>query len=333
MEKKNSISLIEQIKRNEELPPQEYIWRSITPGSLGFVFGPPKSGKTTFCENLAMSIAFSLSAFFGYEIESNAQRKVLFISMEEYWRSRVTRNAKQISVINDIQDYAQNYVVPDEVFPRVFINNRELKEHLQEIIDETKPNVLFIDSMTRIATKDIEDSSTSGAISLLLRELANANNVAIVVIHHTHKLNGNGITIDSLAGSRVLAQEADWMIGINKTLSGQRYFKEVATRYGQEKEDVILFDIDQNQWLRPIEEMTENDVLELKDRRRKPDKYAPILNELKMAYTTNITYTQSELIDKLKGTLEKSSVYNYIKDLERLGKVKTDGQIIHWVQQ
>ena len=329
-EKKYSISLTEQIKKHEELPEQEYIWRSITPGSLGFIYGPSKSGKTTFCENLGMSIAYGGKDYFDAEIKYDKPCKVLFISMEEYWRQRSERNKKQISQIVIPEELSENYVVVNENFPRIFIGRDELKNRLQEIIDEVKPSVIFIDSMTRMATKDIEDSTVSGEIGVALRELANTNEVAIVVIHHTHKMNGRAITIDSLAGSRVLAQEADYMIGINRTETGHRYYKEVATRYGQEKEDVVLFDIDENQWLKPIEEMPEFKLLELKDRRRKPKKYDPILNELNVAYETDTTWTVPELRDKLvsSGTMQKSTFYKYLDHLEKMNIIKTESNKI-----
>jgi len=327
-EKKYSISLVDQIKKHKELPPQEYIWRSITPGSLGFVYGPSKSGKTTFCENLGMCIAYGLNEFFWSKIESKEPSKVLFISMEEYWRQRIERNIKQCEKLQVPEELKDNFEVVNEEFPRVFTDNGELKNRLQEIIDETKPKVVFIDSMTRMAAKDIEDSTVCGAIAVVLRELANDNGISIIVIHHTHKLNGGGLSIDSLAGSRVLAQEADFLIGINRTTNGIRYYKEVATRYGQEKEDVIEFDIDDNQWLQPIADLPEHKILELKDRRRNPSNVNKIVSEIKKSYENNVTISAPELIAKFDGKLGKTQVYNYLKDLEGEGVITRDNGCI-----
>ena len=330
--KKYSIDLVDQIRANDELPPQKYIWGGITPGSLGFVYGPPKSGKTTFCENLGMCIAYGKSDFFGYKIENNDPQKVLFISMEEYWRARTERNKKQLSRMEVAEELKSNYMVVNENFPRVFLNNDDLKNRLQEIIDETKPNIVFIDSMTRMASKEIEDSSVCSAISLILRELANSNGVAIIVIHHTHKLNGNAISIDSLAGSRVLAQEADFMIGINRTVNGHRYYKEVAMRYGQEKEDIMLFEIDDNQWLFPFEEMAEHKVLELTDRRRKPEKIEEVISAIQDLYKQNVTVTKPIIVNKLKGKIEKSQTYLYLNKLELDGIIKMENMNITLIQ-
>jgi len=94
-EKKLSLSLFEQLRLHDELPPQEYIYRSITPGSVGYVFGPPKSGKTTYCENLAMSIAFGLKHYFGADIVVKAPQKVLFIAWKEFWLLVVKGKRKQ----------------------------------------------------------------------------------------------------------------------------------------------------------------------------------------------------------------------------------------------
>jgi predicted ATP-dependent serine protease len=275
-----------------------------------------------------MCIAYGVNEFFGSKIENKEPSKVLFISMEEYWRQRIERNIKQFEILNVPKDFEENFEVVNEEFPRVFTGNDELKNRLQGIIDETKPTVVFIDSMTRMAAKDIEDSSVCSAIAVVLRELANSNGISVIVIHHTHKLNGGGLSIDSLAGSRVLAQEADFLIGINRTTNGIRYYKEVATRYGQEKEDVVEFDIDDNQWLQPIADIPEHKILEKKDRRRNPENIEKVVSVIKKSFERNVSIAGADVVNELNKDIGKTQVYNYLKKLENDGIITcTRGQI------
>ncbi len=110
-----------------------------------------------------------------------------------------------------------------------------------------------------------------------LRELTNKLKITLVVIHHTPKQTGKPIIQDSLAGSRMLSQEADFMIGIGKNIEGKRYFKEVSFRYCQEQnENVTVFDIDSYQWLIPGAEMPETALLKEPDGRKddtNPDQF------------------------------------------------------------
>ena len=55
-----------------------------------------------------------------------------------------------------------------------------------------------------------------------------------------------------MAGSRIISQEADAIIALNKTPTGKRYIKALAYRYADDScEKVQLFTRDNNQWLQP----------------------------------------------------------------------------------
>ncbi len=79
------------IIRAQNEPRPQFLWSGVMVGSFGFIFGPSKSGKTILCENLALSIAAGRDSFFRLPIEFS-RKKVLFISMEEYWQPRTQRN-------------------------------------------------------------------------------------------------------------------------------------------------------------------------------------------------------------------------------------------------
>lgn len=255
-------------------PALKMVYSGIKENSLGFVFGPSKSAKTTFCENLGLSIASGQESYLGLPINIE-NKKVLFLSLEEFYKSRTERNKKQCNpLVEKLGDkWIENYIVANENFLRYVVSNEDW-EKLEKTIEDNKPGIVFIDSLSRLYEGNIEDSKLAKELTKRLRELCNKMQTTIVIIHHTPKLNNSPLTIHSLAGSRILGQEGDFFIGFNKTIDGTRYLKEVSFRYAPENhESVKVFEIDQFQWLRIVKEEDEAVLLSEFDGRRNNENY------------------------------------------------------------
>jgi len=263
-----AIPIQQLIKRVKSEPPQKMVYSGIKENTVGFVFGPAKSGKTTLCECLGINIAAGLHSFLGLPINIE-NRKVLFISFEEFYTGRTERNMKQISALTQEQQdiVNENYIVVNEEMPR-YIHTDEDWQVVDDIITTVKPGIIFMDSLSRLYEGVIEDSKIAKGVMKKLKELSFKHNAPIVVIHHTPKLYNSPLTINAIAGSRIIAQEADFMIGLNKTLDGKRYIKDVAFRYAPENDETVkLFDIDSNLWVNSQGEAKEVDLLAAYDGR------------------------------------------------------------------
>jgi len=310
----------ELIKRNQELPPYNFIWHGIKEGSFGYIYGPPKLGKTTFCENLGFSIAAGYNSFLGYPIDQTIKRKVLFVGMEEFWRNRTERNEKQIKAMEGIDAASLPYLAIAENFPSRFNSEDDWKK-LQKIIREDKPDVVFIDSMTRAVKGEIEDSTVSGEASFKLRELVKKFNITLIVIHHTTKLNGDIVDIDKLAGSRVIGQEADFLYGLYK-VGESRYIKEVANRYKAEDENVIEFKINENQWIEKIKEVNESNMAAPCDLRNNPANQQLVLDSIYRNTSEEEKSVKTRVIvNELKNSITESEIYRYMMILANQGKL------------
>jgi KaiC/GvpD/RAD55 family RecA-like ATPase len=331
---KGVVTLDSLIARHDKEPPVPFIWGGIKKQSFGFIFGPSKSGKTTFCENLAMCLAAQLQSFFGQPI-SPENYTVLFISLEEYWQNRTERNKKQAQLLLEnlgSDSWMQNYKVINEEVPRL-INTDEDWEQIESMIRINKANIVFIDSLSRLYEGGIEDSGLAKKVSLKLRELSNKLQITLIVIHHTPKQIGKPITQDSLAGSRILGQEADFLIGIGKSNDGKRYYKEVSFRYKQEQsESVTLFEIDNNQWLIQGAELPESALLKDKDGRAddtNPEQIFEFIAE-KTISPAGETYTselQAEFI--VSGIMSKQTLYNCLNRLEKDERIQKLGRGVY----
>lgn len=310
--------------RVRKLPPLKRIYSGIIENSMGFVFGPSKSAKTTICEGLGLSIAAGKKEFLGSPIDID-NRKVLFISLEEDFRPRTERNDKQIeALIKEIgnDEWLDNYIVINENMPQNVHNDAEW-QFLNDLIMDVNPGILFIDSLTHLYHGVIEESSMGKFVMQRVKQLPR---VTTVIIHHTPKQMGRPLTQDSLAGSRVLAGEAEFMIGINKTFDGrQRYIKDVAFRYNRENSDTVkLFEIDDNQWVRLIKECDESDLLTDTDNRYDNSNRIVLLDYISANAIEGRVVDSNTLLEAFvkTGKMSKATMFNSLKTLARERKIE-----------
>lgn len=99
---KSFLTLSEMLEEKKNRPESKFLWSGIKEKSFGLVFGPSKSGKTIFCENLGMKIAMGADEYLGYELDG-VPKKVLFVGLEEFWESRAERNNKQLEELDSEQ--------------------------------------------------------------------------------------------------------------------------------------------------------------------------------------------------------------------------------------
>ncbi len=315
------MSLSEMAKIMKGRPPQKLIYSGIKENSIGFVFGPGKSGKTTFCENLGMSIAAGESTFLGKPINVE-NRKVLVYSLEEFCDGRFERNTKQAEILNEKYgtDWHENYIIGGCDVIR-YVSSDADWQLIKDEIASHKPGIVILDSLSRLHGGDnIEDSQVAQRVMKKLRELVNEFDTTVIVIHHTPKLSpGMPLTIFNMAGSRILGQEADFVIGINKTADKKIYLKDVAFRYAPDNEDKVkVLGMDSSQWMNHIKDDEEARLLQAFDGRRDDTSKMRITDFIEehsqLSGSSGIKSAELEkgLIDK---TLSRGTLYNHLKSL------------------
>ncbi len=263
----SAISPTELITKVQNAPPVPLIWRGIKKGSVGYIFGPAKTGKTLLAENLAYCLAARKDSFLGSPLIVDNEQ-VLIVSLEEpNTIKRGDRNNKALSSFTEeeLQKIDQNLLFFDEYEPHIW--NLDQWEKLVEDIQNTDADIVFIDSLTHLYAGEIETSSFAQKITKRLKVVSDELDITLVIIHHSPKLNGFPITIDSLAGNRIFAQEAEFMIGVNRSFNNTRYIKDVAYRYQREAEKVLTFDISDDFRIINRDEVFENTLIREMDGR------------------------------------------------------------------
>ena len=313
--------IIEMVERVKNEPKIEYVWSGIKRGTFGYVYGPAKSGKTILCENLGMAIAAKLPEFLGMPINNTGIESVLFVSLEEFWKNRSERNAMQISVLQNINTDNFNYKVVNELFP-VTMDFEKDWIALERTIVESQSKFVLIDSFTRLTSDEVEKSKVGSELSRRLKKLTNDLDITTVCIHHSSKINDTFLELANMAGSRVVGQEADFILGVNKLSDGTRYFKEVATRYKQESEFVTTFSINDYLWL-----IERNVVEEYKlfdntiDHRENPSNEKLVFDTIKRLLSESKEVKTVDIVAHLDGKIGQTTLYGYFKNIEQKGLI------------
>jgi len=321
---KRFLTLKEMMSIYKTQPKTTYLWSGIKEKSFGLVFGPSKSGKTIFCENLAMSIAMGKKEFFGYALDG-IPKKVLFVGLEEFWQNRAERNQIQYEVLSEPNQLliGENYRFQPIDFSKRIVRDSDYDELTNTIID-SKAEVVFIDSITRMNLGQLESSSDSEKLMLKLREVCDIMKITLICIHHTPKIGDEILTIDKIKGSAVFAQESDFAIGVNCTSKKNRYIKNVFFRYAPDDDEIVKeFAIENDCWLDYIEDVNEVELISRTDRRRTNNKSHIIVDYLNE--NSSQTFSKSELYDNISkklGVKERQFGY-YLQDLDINKKIQT----------
>ena len=324
------LTLKEMLKEYETRPRPKFLWNGIKEGSFGLVFGPSKSGKTIFCENFAMSMAYGAKEFFGYELDG-IPKKVLFIGLEEFWVSRAERNKMQYEVLTEDQKELadDNFMCQPIDFKNKIFSDSDWA-HLEILIKKSKAEGVFIDSITRMNPGKLEVSTDAEKVMQKLRAICYDLEVTLICIHHTPKMYDNPITMDCIKGSSVFAQESDFAIGINRTQQDFRYVKNIFFRYApDDSETVKEFDISSSTWLENIIDKEEIEILKRTDRRRADDNREKIIQYFDSSTCTS--FKTSDLVGHFTTTLsiKDRQVKTYLSDLTKNNKISNPNRGIY----
>lgn len=242
---------IDLIKRVKNEPRPSFIWGNIPKGSIGLITGVAKTGKTTFAENLAMSLSIGRKQFFGKQL-SGVPKKVLFVNLEESYRIRSWRNEKQISTFTEkeLELFIENYISTPIDFPEFLLEDKHW-EYLRNYILKSKADIIFIDSLTHMfANGSIEKSLDANKFVQKLNYYLVSLNKTFVIIHHNVKGNEKPIEQDNIAGSRVVLQKFHYAYGFANIPKGGSYTCMLNNKFVQcDSSKATLYEINENNWV------------------------------------------------------------------------------------
>lgn len=226
--------MVEQLREAKKMPPLRVILPDlIYEGDLSIIFGGPNAGKTTLITQL-MELIGSGFTIGGFESEVRKE-PVVYLDLEMDAR----KLAKRYESDNDsVYQFSENII---RVYQnRKFVGKLKAKEKIEQAIDfmrQYDSRILIIDNFSAMG---VEHEKSADALELMrtFRQVTTQLNGTVIVAAHTPKRNGNELLqLKDLAGSAVISNFADSVIGIGQDARNpnRRYLKGFKNRDSEKK--------------------------------------------------------------------------------------------------
>lgn len=208
--RKIKLYTLKEILEDKSKPPKPIVDDGLLlDGTILMIIAKAKHQKTFLAQNMAISIAFG-SDFAGFKVPE--EKKVLYLNAEGGRYPNRDRIQKMCS------EQTSNLVMG---YPSYLpINRDEEFNHLIEMIQEEKPDVLILDPLKRFHDVDENSASQMGDIFGIIRNIIEEFKLSVIIIHHTGKVSSKGGR-----GSSVIMGEYDSCIEMTKQKDGNTSLK------------------------------------------------------------------------------------------------------------
>jgi len=224
--------MVDQLSKAKELPPLRPIVPDlIYENDLCIVFGGPNAGKTVLITQTMESIASGkvIGCF-----SSEVSEAVLYLDLEMDER----KLAKRYEAGNGVYRFSENIIRMH--MNRDYVGRLKAKDIIEQAIEkmrEYSARVLVVDNFSAMG---VEHEKSADALELmrLFRQVTTHANGTIIVAAHTPKRSGNEtLQLKDLAGSAVISNFADSIIGIGQDARNpnRRYLKGFKNRDSEKK--------------------------------------------------------------------------------------------------
>lgn len=203
---------------------------------MGIITGPPGVGKTQLGIQLAHHLALGKEEFLGWRNPSGA-KKVLFLSLEmgvvqlKHFMSAIARGYQDVIALSRNLFFAPFGVgIP---FDRL-----EGQALLTSILEEYKPDVVFVDSLQKITSKEMTDELSTKMLMEYLDTVREKYKVAMYMIHHNRKAPADGsreIRLEDMYGSQFIAANVDFVLNLRSQMRGVVTVDSLKVRLAEER--------------------------------------------------------------------------------------------------
>lgn len=181
------------------LEPQEgadWLVEDFIPPGLHVFAGPPKAGKSWFALGAGLAVSEG-DLFLGF---TTSKCGVLYLALEDPRKRIKQRVWKLIDEATGDFDFA---IVADTI-------SNGLKEQVEDFIHEhPQTRLVIIDTFQMVRDSKKKEQYAADYSDLLpLKQLADENNIAVIVIHHTRKM-GDADVFNTVSGTNGIMGCAD----------------------------------------------------------------------------------------------------------------------------
>lgn len=229
-EKTASVSVRELLAREPE--PVSLVVEELIPTGLGLIIRPSKLGKSWMALQLALAVAGG-KEFLGF-------RDVLYLALEDNERRLVER----VGLIQKGEEVLEGFRVR-------FTSSRlpKLIEELEEKRKTSDPKLVIIDTlqMIREPVKNTENLYAYDYREIaMLKKFADKNDIAIIAIHNTRKVNDTSNVFNNISGTTGIMGAADSSFVLSE--DKEKVVLSVTGRDISSEEYLLSFDKDTCLW-------------------------------------------------------------------------------------
>lgn len=188
----------------------------LSEGGVGLVTGFPGTGKTQFGIAMGAHLALGAKEFLKWK-NPNGHKKVLFLSLEmgaaplNLFLRTIGRGYEDMHTLN------KNFLVGPfgEPLP---LDTPQGQAFLNSILDEYMPDVIFIDSLQAVISKEMTDELSVKSFFHYLSSVREKYRCGMVIIHHNRKKPNDAqkksVELSDVYGSTFIAAEVDWAMSL-----------------------------------------------------------------------------------------------------------------------
>lgn len=186
-------------------------------GGFGLLVAHPGVGKTTLAIQMGAQLALGHDKFLQWDNVGGA-KKVLFLSLE---MGKPPLNHFLGLISNSYEDKKKlnrNFLVAPFGTP-IPLDTPEGQQFLSNLMDEYMPDVLIVDSLQKISSKELTDEQAVKNLIHYLSTVRAKYNTSLLVIHHNRKkpneAQKKSIELSDVYGSTYIATDADFVMNLH----------------------------------------------------------------------------------------------------------------------
>lgn len=232
-------------------------------GGMGLITGYPGVGKTQLVIQIGAHLALGKSEFLRWKNKSG-RKKVLFLSLEMGPNGLHTIWQKIMDGYDgDRQLLDRNFKVYPIGEP-VPLDSEPGQRFLSDLMDEWKPDVLILDSLQKIISKEATDESSAKALMQYLSTLKARYGCSILIVHHNRKRPNDTqkskhvVSLSDVFGSVYLTTDVDFVLSLDKRDRGTVDVKLLKNRFGPDDAHFVASRDENLQYHDDLHDLKEN---------------------------------------------------------------------------
>lgn len=203
-------------------------------GGFGLLVAHPGVGKTTLAIQMGAQLALGHDSFLKWT-NSGGSKKVLFLSLE---MGKPPLNHFLSLIANSYQDRRtlnRNFLVAPFGMP-IPLDQPEGQQFLSNLLDEYMPDVLIIDSLQKVSSKELTDEQAVKNLIHYLATIRKKYGTSMLVIHHNRKKPNDAqkksVELSDVYGSTYISTDADFVMNLHASVTDRVVVTMVKNRLG-----------------------------------------------------------------------------------------------------